>query len=80
MRISKRCEYGLRAVIDLGIAHEQGRTWVPAHELASHERIPVAFLEQILLELAKAELLRSRRGPQGGYALARAAAAVCACS
>lgn len=76
MQISKRCEYGLRAMIDIGIAHEHGRDWIPAGELSRHESIPASFLEQILLDLAKAGLLKSRRGPQGGYALARPAAEI----
>ena len=71
MRLSKRCEYGLRALIDLGIAREQGRPRLRAADLSRHERIPVPFLEQILLQLRKAGYVEGRRGKLGGYALAR---------
>jgi Rrf2 family protein len=69
MNLSKRGEYALRAMIDLGIAREAGRPLVPIGELAAHERIPVKFLEQILLQLKEAGFLTSRRGPTGGYSL-----------
>ena len=71
MQLSKRCEYGLRALIDLGIAREQGHPYLRAAELARHEGIPVPFLEQILLQLRQEGWLESRRGKGGGYALAK---------
>jgi Rrf2 family protein len=71
MHTSKRCVYALRAVIDIGMAHEAGREVLPITEIAEHERIPVKFLEQILLQLRVAGYLVSRRGKHGGYALAR---------
>lgn len=70
MHTSKRCEYGLRALIDIALAHEQGRAVLPIAEIAEHERIPVKFLEQILLQLKEAGYLESKRGKHGGYALA----------
>lgn len=69
MQLSKRCEYALRALIDIGIAHEMGRDLLPIAELAKHERIPLKFLEQILLQLKTAGYLDSKRGKGGGYAL-----------
>jgi len=69
MQISKRCEYALRALIDIGIAHELGRELLPIAELAEHETISVKFLEQILLQLKEAGYLDSKRGKHGGYAL-----------
>lgn len=71
MHTSKRCEYALRAVIDIGMAHESGREVLPIAEIAEHERIPIKFLEQILLQLRVAGYLSSRRGKHGGYALAK---------
>ena len=71
MQVSKRCEYALRALIDLGIAHEAGREILSIGELARHEQLPVRFLEQILLQLKDAGWVESRRGKRGGYALAR---------
>ena len=59
MNLSKRGEYALRALIDLGIARELGRPMLPIGEIADHERIPVKFLEQILLQLKDAGYLAS---------------------
>ena len=76
MTISKRCEYALRALIDIGIAQEFGRPLLSISDLARHERIPVKFLEQILLQLREAGYLRSTRGRNGGYSLAQPAASI----
>ena len=73
MKISKRGEYGLRAMIDLAIARELGRDLVQLNELAENEKIPVKFLEQILLALKQGGFLESVRGKYGGYRLARPA-------
>jgi Rrf2 family protein len=73
MNLSKRGEYALRALIDIGIAHEQGRPLLPISELAERERIPVKFLEQILLQLKEAGYLESKRGKHGGYLLRKPA-------
>jgi Rrf2 family protein len=69
--MSRRCEYALRALLDLGLAREEGRDRLAVQEIASRERIPAPFLEQILGDLRRAGILRSRRGPRGGYSLAR---------
>jgi Rrf2 family protein len=69
MRVSKRGEYGLRALINMGIARELGRPMVSIRELADRENIPVKFLEAILLELNRAGYLASKRGKGGGYSL-----------
>jgi len=72
MNLSKRGEYGLRAMIDLA-------TWevddgvVQIKEIAEREHIPAKFLEQILLTLKNAGLLQSRMGVGGGYHLAKPA-------
>jgi Rrf2 family transcriptional regulator, cysteine metabolism repressor len=67
MRLSKKSEYGLRALLELTLAH--GRTTLQRHDIAARQHIPVEFLEQILLLLKRAGLLSSRRGMKGGYAL-----------
>jgi Rrf2 family protein len=74
MRISKKAEYALRAMVALG-RKPMGTTWL-IEEISEAERIPVKFLEQILLELRRADLLRSRRGVGGGYQLQRPAAEI----
>src|ERR671935_181063 len=71
MKLSKRGEYALRALIDLGIASELGWPMLQISELASKEKLPIKFLEQILTQLKAAGYVKSRRGKFGGYSLAR---------
>jgi Rrf2 family protein len=71
MKLSKKGEYALRSLINLGIAAEVGRPLVPASELAENEQLPVKFLEQILQTLKDAGLVKSERGKFGGYRLAK---------
>jgi Rrf2 family protein len=71
MKISKRGEYALRALIDLGIASELGWRMLQISELASKEKLPIKFLEQIFTQLKSAGYVASRRGKFGGYSLAR---------
>jgi Rrf2 family protein len=71
MKISKRGEYALRALIDLGIASELGWPMLQISELASKEKLPIKFLEQIFTQLKSAGYVVSRRGKFGGYSLAR---------
>ena len=71
MRISKRGEYALRALIDLGVAQELGRPLLQIGELARHENLPVKFLEAILVQLKELGHLESKRGKKGGYSLAK---------
>src|SRR5512132_1283863 len=69
MKLSKRGEYALRALIDLGLARELGRPQLQISELAEKEKLPVKFLEQILVQLKRAGYLDSKRGKNGGYSL-----------
>ena len=69
MQISRKADYGLRAVTLLA-ALPPDRT-LQAQELAEAGRIPIKFLEQILLVLKRAGILRSKRGVGGGYRLER---------
>ena len=70
MRLSARVDYALRATAELAAA-EGGP--VTAEQLAEAQGIPVKFLEAILGQLRRAGLVRSQRGPEGGYWLARPA-------
>lgn len=72
MRLSKRGEYGLRAMIDLA-AWNYGDAVVQIKDIAERQQIPSKFLEQILLTLKNAGLLRSKMGVGGGYYLAKPA-------
>ena len=69
MKISKRGEYGVRALCHLADRHGQGLTHI--REIADSEDLPCKFLEGILLALKRAGFVKSRRGNEGGYALAR---------
>src|SRR5438552_1948108 len=71
MNLSKRCEYGLRALIDIGIASELGRPRLQVSELAAKEKLPVKFLEQILTQLKAAGYVEKKRGKFRGYSLAK---------
>jgi len=73
MKLSKKGEYALRALIDLGIAAEVGRPLVQVSELAAKELIPIKFLEQIMQLLKEEAFIESQRGKFGGYRLARPA-------
>lgn len=76
MKLSKKGEYALRALINLGIAAEVGRELVQVTELADKETIPAKFLEQIMQELKAAGFIVAQRGKFGGYRLARPAAEI----
>jgi len=68
MRFSKKSEYALRALIELTANYDQA---VPVQrtQLAREQRIPLGFLEGILLTLKNAGILSSRRGVDGGFRL-----------
>ncbi|MCX6364353.1 MAG: RrF2 family transcriptional regulator [Actinobacteria bacterium] len=70
MRISSRCEYGLRAMVFL--AARESRRPVPLSEIAAGEGIPGPFLERILARLRESGLVKATRGVSGGYQLAQA--------
>jgi Rrf2 family protein len=75
MRLSKRGEYGLRAMITLAESATNGSSPVMMQikEISQREHISPKFLEQILLTLKNAGLLHSKMGVGGGYYLARPA-------
>ncbi len=70
MRLSKRTEYGLRAVVQL--AKLWPRNFVQSRDLAQQEDLPNKFLESILLALRRGGFLESKVGSGGGYRLSRA--------
>lgn len=70
MKLSKRGEYGMRAMIYLAACEEESKI-VSIKEIADHENISVKFLEQILLTIKNAGLLHSKMGVGGGYYLAK---------
>lgn len=76
MKLSKRGEYALRSLINLGIAAKVGRSLVRVTDLAKAEDLPVKFLEQIMQQLREAGYVESVRGKHGGYRLAKPAAGI----
>ncbi len=66
MRVSQRTEYGVRAMIALARDFDEV---ISIKELAERESMPETFLEQIMSDLRKAGLLKSVRGPNGGFKL-----------
>ncbi|MFZ4578265.1 MAG: RrF2 family transcriptional regulator [Myxococcota bacterium] len=74
MRVSLRTEYALRALQVLG-SPGSDRT-MKTSEIAAQAQVPEKYLEAILVDLRKAGLLRSRRGPDGGHALAKPTSAI----
>src|SRR5881227_2988556 len=68
MRVSAKADYALRAVIEVAGA---GDGPVKGERIAQAQEIPLKFLENILAELRHAGLVRSQRGVEGGYWLAR---------
>ena len=74
MRISAKTDYAIRATAELAAAPEYA--WVKTESVANAQNIPLPFLLNILAELRTAGIVRSRRGVDGGYQLARPAAMI----
>jgi Rrf2 family protein len=73
MRLSKKGEYALRSLINLGFAEESGRRLMRVSELADKEQLPVKFLEAIMQALKENGFVKSERGKYGGFRLSRPA-------
>jgi len=71
MRLSKRCEHGLKAAVQLALHSSEG--YLQAKEIAEAEELPGKFIESILSSLRAASILESKVGAKGGYRLARPA-------
>jgi Rrf2 family iron-sulfur cluster assembly transcriptional regulator len=69
LRVTTRTRYAIRALYHLAF-HRSGAA-TQAKEIAEVQKIPLRFLEQILQDLRRAGVIEARRGPRGGYALAR---------
>ncbi len=70
MKITKKGEYALRLLLVLATNYEQKKT-VTLHQIAEEENLPIKFLEQIMMPLKRARIVRSEKGKYGGYALSR---------
>lgn len=71
MKLSNKGRYGVCAIFDIAF-HNDGRA-TQIKEIAERQAIPARFLEQIFQDLKRAGLVASRRGPRGGYQLAKPA-------
>ena len=71
MRITTWAEYGLICALHLARRADDGP--VTGRDIAAREALPADYVEQILLRLRRAEIVRSTRGARGGYSLARPA-------
>jgi Rrf2 family protein len=69
MKLSLRGEYALRALLVLGLKHDESVVRIEA--ISKQQNIPKRFLEQILNDLKSAGMVQSRRGVAGGYRLAK---------
>ena len=74
VRVSAKADYALRACIELAAAEGEGH--VKGERIAQAQEVPLKFLENILGDLRHAGLVRSQRGAEGGYWLARPAAEI----
>jgi Rrf2 family protein len=72
MRISAKAEYAVRAAVELAAAGDDEKP-IKAERIATAQEIPLNFLENILSELRHAGIVRSHRGADGGFRLARPA-------
>jgi Rrf2 family protein len=72
MRVTAKADYAVRAAVEL--AHAEQSSPRKMDDVAKAQDIPISFLENILTQLKSAGIVRSQRGPDGGYWLARPAA------
>jgi len=70
LRVSAKADYAIRAMVELAAA---GGGPLKAERISQAQSIPIKFLENIMSDLRQASLVRSQRGTEGGYWLARAA-------
>lgn len=75
MKLSVKSDYAARAVLGLGRHYPKGAA-LKVEELAEEQGIPANYLVQILIELKSQHIVRSVRGKEGGYLLARSPAEI----
>jgi Rrf2 family protein len=68
MKLTTRSHYSVKALLDLSLQPNYGPASVKA--IATRQEIPAPYLEKLLMEMRRAGLVLSHRGPQGGYQLA----------
>ncbi|MFO7813825.1 MAG: Rrf2 family transcriptional regulator [Pelovirga sp.] len=71
MRLSTKAQYAVRALVSLNLA--SGGNPVTIRDISEREKISLTYLEQLFVKLRRGQIVKSVRGPGGGYLLARAA-------
>jgi Rrf2 family protein len=74
MKLTTRGHYSVKALLDLSLQPDYGPTSVRA--IALRQDLPAPYLEKLLIEMRRADLVSSVRGAQGGYQLARSPAEI----
>ena len=69
MKLSKKSRYGIAALIDLAIYQKEGR--VALNNIAARNKISLQYLEQVFAALRRNKIVKSIKGAQGGYLLAK---------
>lgn len=69
MKLSTKSTYGLRAMVNIALEHKKGA--ISVKEISKKEGISSVYLEQLLNKLRRENLVKSVRGPRGGYTLSR---------
>ena len=75
MKISTKIRYGTRAILELASRYGEGP--IELKEIAKKENISLKYLEQVIIPLRSAGLVKSVRGSKGGYSLAKPPSAIC---
>lgn len=70
MKLSTRGRYGTRLMLEL--AKQYGKGPISMSDISKNQKIPIKYLEQLIIPLKKAKLIASVRGPKGGHMLSRA--------
>ncbi len=77
MRLTTKGQYAVRAMVNLAV--RSGGAPVSLKDISSEEGISLSYLEQLFLKLRKGGIVKSVRGPGGGYVLARDASSISVC-
>ena len=71
MKLTTKGQYAIQAMIDIAVHCTKSTNPISLREIAQSQSIPLPFLEQIAIKLRRAGLVRSTRGPSGGYVLSK---------
>ena len=71
MKLTTKGQYAIQAMIDIAAHSAKSKEPISLREIAKNQNIPLPFLEQIAIRLRRAGLVKSTRGPSGGYVLSK---------